>query len=175
MLVAVGPAVGERAGWERGRDVDENIEIERKFLVAEIPSAVDLDSGVEITQGYLAVADDTEVRIRRKGVDCTLTVKRGSGLTRAEYEVSIDADQFEKLWPATAGCRVEKTRFDAPLGTLRAELDQYHGELEGLLTVEVEFESVQAAVAFRRPHWFGRDVTGLKQLANKRLAIDGLP
>jgi CYTH domain-containing protein len=152
-----------------------NVEIERKFLVVDFPPDFDPDAGIPIKQGYLSVADDTEVRIRQKGAWCFLTVKRGSGLSRAEVEIGLEPAQFESLWPATAGRRLEKTRHEVALGRQTAELDQFHGELEGLLTVEVEFDTEEAAAAFDPPSWFGREVTDEKGYANKRLATEGLP
>lgn len=152
----------------------DQIEVERKFLVEEstgVPEAV----GLEILQGYLAVGGGAEVRLRSKAGRCFLTVKRGSGLQRSEYEVGLDTAQFESLWPATAGRRVVKTRFEIPVGKLTAELDRYHGELEGLLTVEVEFGSVAEAEDFDPPSWFGRDVTDDERFKNNRLALDGRP
>lgn len=48
---------------------------------------------MEIEQGYLALADGeggAEVRLRRKQADLLLTVKGGSGRTRAEEEIELD-------------------------------------------------------------------------------------
>ena len=45
-----------------------------------------------------------------------------------------------------------KTRYLVPLGGgLTAEVDVYEGELDGLLTAEVEFADEAAAHAFDRP------------------------
>ncbi len=152
----------------------DQIEVERKFLVDEMPAVAE-GFGAEILQGYLAVGGGAEVRLRSKSGRCFLTVKRGSGLERSEYEVGLDTAQFEALWPATAGRQVEKTRHEVPLGDLTAELDRYHGELEGLLTVEVEFASVSEAGDFDPPAWFGRDVTDDSRYKNNRLALEGRP
>lgn len=153
---------------------DVTIEVERKFLVDEMPADFALGRGVEISQGYLAVGDDAEVRLRRKGARHFLTVKAGSGLARSEYEVALDPEQFECLWPATVGRRLSKTRYEVPVGVLTAELDEYTGELAGLMTVEVEFSSVAEASAFNPPEWFGRELTDDPRFANRRLAVDGL-
>ena len=40
-----------------------------------------------------------------------------------------------------------------------AELDVFHKDLEGIVIVEVEFESVEDAQGFEAPDWFGEDVT----------------
>lgn len=43
--------------------------------------------------------------------------------------------------------------------SLTAELDLFSGELAGLVILEVEFPSLEDAVSFTPPAWFGRDVT----------------
>jgi adenylate cyclase len=151
------------------------LEVERKFLVDELPGGLDRDPGVEIVQGYLSIDGVTEVRVRRKGDRCTLTVKQGSGLARSEFEIGIEKEQFDVLWPATAGRRIEKTRYELPLGMVTAELDRYHGVLDGLTTVEVEFGSVPEARAFVPPSWFDRELTDDGRFANRNLAVDGRP
>jgi adenylate cyclase len=153
---------------------DVTLEVERKFLIEEMPVDFAIGRGIEISQGYLAIGDDAEVRLRRKGARCYLTVKEGSGLARSEYEISLDPDRFDCLWPATAGRRVSKTRFEVPVGALTAELDQYSDELAGLMTVEVEFPSVAEASVFNPPEWFGRELTEDPRYANRCLAVDGL-
>ena len=41
-------------------------EIERKFLVGQLPQELEIESEDEIAQGYLAMGED-EVRLRRRG------------------------------------------------------------------------------------------------------------
>jgi adenylate cyclase len=151
------------------------VEIERKFLVDRPPAL--LDEGERIEQGYLVIGDDgVEVRIRRRGADTTLTVKSGPGMVRTEEELAIDERRFESLWPLTGERRVSKTRHLIPLDSgLTAELDVYAGAHDGLLTVEIEFPSVEASEAFSPPEWLGREVTGDGRFANQALALDGRP
>lgn len=151
-------------------------EIERKFLVDEEPPGLEDRERKEIEQGYLAIDAEAEVRIRRAGADCTLTVKRGAGESREEYEVAIEPSQAEVLWQACAGRQLRKRRYVVPLEDgLRAELDVYAGELAGLRVVEVEFRSAAHAAAFVPPPWFGRELTGDRRFANQALAVDGAP
>jgi adenylate cyclase len=151
------------------------VEIERKFLVDRAPD--ELGEGDRIEQGYLAIGDDgVEVRVRRRGDDMTLTIKSGPGTTRTEEELAIDARRFESLWTLTEGRRVNKTRHLIPLGgDVTIELDVYSGDLDGLLTAEIEFPSLEASDAFTPPAWLGRDVTGDGDYANQALALKGLP
>jgi adenylate cyclase len=149
-------------------------EIERKFLVSAIPDI--RGPGTRILQGYLPLAsEDTELRVRRKGDDTVLTVKRGHGLDRGEQEVAISAEVFETLWPLTEGRRIEKTRYELPHGDATIELDEFGGELEGLLVAEVEFDSLRASELFEEPEWLGREVTSDPAYANRMLAERGRP
>ena len=149
-------------------------EIERKFLVEEMPRA---ESGqTVIEQGYLALDERGEVRLRRKGGELLLTAKTGHGEVREEVEVPLEPRAFEALWPLTAGRRVRKVRHYVPLREeLRAEVDVYAGALDGLRTAEIEFESIEQADRFRPPSWLGDELTGDERYANQSLATQGLP
>jgi adenylate cyclase len=158
--------------------VSANREIERKFLVTgELPDDLDRYPSEEISQGYVAVADDgTEVRVRARGGDYTLTVKSGPSRTRVEEEIEIDERRFESLWELTADRRIEKRRYLVPAGDrLSIELDVYTGELDGLVTAEIEFDSEGQAEAFEPPPWIGSDVTGDAGYSNQSLAAHGRP
>ena len=149
-------------------------EIERKFLVSAIPD--NPGPGTHIVQGYLPLTSEgTELRVRRKGDETVLTVKRGRGLDRTEQEVAISAEVFETLWPLTEDHRIEKTRYELPHGEATIELDEFGGQLEGLLVAEVEFDSLQASEAFDEAEWLGRDVTDDPAYANRTLAERGRP
>jgi adenylate cyclase len=115
------------------------------------------------------------VRLRRRGDDWLLTVKRGSGLSREEAEVELEEAQFERLWPLTEGRRLRKRRHAIGHGERTIELDVYEGELEGLLIAEVEFPSEEAASEFEPPGWFGEEVTGQEAYLNESLAARGAP
>ncbi|MBE9639448.1 CYTH domain-containing protein [Salipiger mangrovisoli] len=152
------------------------VEIERKFLVAQLPDLSGL-AAKPVRQGYVTQAGDTvELRLREKGGACFLTLKSDGGLARMEREIEITRDQFEALWPATGGRVLEKTRH---LGTLSDgtafELDVFTGALAPLVMVEVEFDTEDAARAFTPPAWFGADVTEDRRYRNRALADDGVP
>ena len=151
-------------------------EIERKFLLPAAPDWIGEHPSQQIEQGYLAVTDNAEVRIRRRGEDTTWAVKRGAGESRDEVELPVTPEAFDELWPLTEGRRVRKRRHVVALpGELSAEVDVYQGDLEGLVTAEVEFESTDAAREFDAPAWMGHEVTGDERYANQRLALGGPP
>jgi adenylate cyclase len=153
------------------------MEIERKWVLDAPPDGLDEHEAQRFEQGYLAIDPaGAEVRIRRKdGTTTVMTVKTGMGLVRGEEEWEIEPSHFEALWPLTGDRRVVKTRYFIPLGELTVELDVYEGDLDGLVTAEVEFPSEAAALAFEAPPWLGRDVTEDKRYGNRVLAVEGIP
>jgi len=153
-----------------------SLEIERKFLVASLPKGMDRHPHERILQGYLVVgADGSEVRLRRKGRKHYETVKAGRGEVRSELETELTAIQFDRLWEATAGRRVEKTRYEVPHAGKTIEVDVYHGELAGLVTAECEFATPEESRRFVAPAWLGREVTGDPSYQNQSLALHGRP
>lgn len=146
-------------------------EIERKWVATEAPET----PGEPLQQGYLALDGDVSVRLRISARSAVLTVKAGGGLARTEVEVDLGGDDADALWPHTNG-RIEKSRarIDLPDGHV-AEVDRYGGDLEGLITVEVEFDSVAASERFTAPAWFGREVTTDERWSNASLARHGRP
>lgn len=150
-----------------------NLEIERKFRATHIPAEAlqQVTASLPILQGYLCTSDSAEVRVRKKGDDAFLTVKKGKGIRRQEVEVGITEEQFSALWPATEGQRVEKVRHHLPINEdLVAEMDVFSGANEGLLLVEIEFPDEASAHAFNAPEWFGIDVTADDAYKNSSLA-----
>jgi len=151
-------------------------EIERKFLVKSLPENLEQYPHKDIVQGYLAITEDgTEVRLRKKGKKYFQTVKSGAGKTRFESEVEITEDQFNTLWEATKGKRVEKTRYEIPHESGTIELDIYHGDLDGLLSAEMEFSSEKDSNEFVTPIWLSEEVTDDKKYKNQNLALHGVP
>jgi len=146
-------------------------EIERKFLLKRLPPNLRHFHSRTIEQGYLAVkTDGTQIRLRKAGRRHSLTVKRGRGLSRQEIEIDLTRDQFEELWPATAGCRLTKTRYDVPFGKHMIEIDVYRGRNEGLVVAEVEFHDERECARFQPPDWFAAEVSGKSRYSNVRLA-----
>jgi adenylate cyclase len=158
-----------------GQDGQVATEIERKYLLRELPDPEVLGDGVALRQGYLAEEGDVEVRVRIAGGAARLTVKAGRGGTRTEVELPLDPADAEALWPSTVGRRIEKVRYRVPVGALVAEVDVYGGELSGLAVVEVELPSEGASAAFEAPGWFGPEVTGTPGWSNAALARHGRP
>jgi CYTH domain-containing protein len=150
-------------------------EIERKFLLDGLPPQLAFARRTAILQGYLALDGDTEVRVRRTPRGDTLTIKHGGGEIRVEEELELDGRRGDALWALTEGRRLQKTRRMMRVEGLEVSVDEYFGELAGLVVAEVEFDDEQAAREFMPPAWFGREVTGESAYANRSLSVDGLP
>ncbi len=151
-------------------------EVERKFLVAELPDLTRARA-VRIRQGYLtSKPDSVEIRLRQKGDTYLTTLKKGAGLERVECEAEISEAHFDAFWPATEGRRVEKTRWTGRLACgATFELDIFEGTLAPLVLVEVEFGTREEASGFQPPAWFGQDVTDDARYSNASLAASGAP
>ena len=150
------------------------MEIERKFLVKEIPSDLARYPMKKIMQGYIST--DPVLRLRQSDDKYIFTYKGEGQLAREEFESSLTKAQFEKLWPLVTGNKIVKDRYCIPLENgLVAELDIYHQHLDGLTRVEVEFASIDEANAFTPPDWFGEDVTFDEQYSNSNLSKSTTP
>ena len=148
-----------------------NQEIERKFLLRQLPDQLKRSRHSIIEQGYLATEPaGRQVRLRKKGKRASLTFKVGRGAHREEREIRLSPKQFAALWPGTAGRRLRKVRYDIPWKNLVIEIDVYRGRHAGLVVAEVEFPDRVTCRKFKPPSWFGREVTGEKRYSNVRLA-----
>jgi len=146
-------------------------EIERKFLVKRLPLAILHSRHYRIAQGYLAnERGGRHVRLRKKARSASLTFKVGRASNREEREIRLSAKQFATLWPATAGRRLRKTRYEVPWKNLTIEIDIYLGRNHGLIVAEVEFPNQTSRRKFKPPAWFGREITGERRYSNVKLA-----
>lgn len=151
-------------------------EIERKWRLPHgvpAPLALETYRSVPVRQGYLTdTQSGAELRIRQIGDEYFITIKGGTGLSRKEWERTLPGVQFDALWPETEGRRIEKTRSFIPHGEHTVELDVFHGNQEGLVLFEVEFNSVQEASAYVPPAWARGcvEVTSDPLYKNKALA-----
>ena len=143
------------------------MEIERKFLVKELPDLSGAKSS-EIMQGYVSISP--EVRVRKLDDKYYRTEKGEGTVVREEREWEISSQEGEALFASVQTNVIEKTRYYIPCGKYTAELDIYKGKFSGLCVVEIEFPTLDEANAFVPPVWFGEDVSEKKEYRNKNLA-----
>ena len=166
------------------------MEIERKYLVSELPETLNNYPYRTIEQGYLNT--DPVIRIRRDDEKYELTYKskgmdndeyyltyKGKGLlAREEYNLPLTKEAYEHLLSKIDGRLIKKKRYMLPLGEftndplgLTIELDLFEGDLAPLLLAEVEFPDEPSANAFTPPSWFGEDVTFSGKYHNSYLSL----
>ena len=134
------------------------MEIERKFLIKDLPEAMRGCSCHQIEQAYLCT--DPVVRVRRQDNDYILTYKGPGMLSREEYNLPLTESGYRHLLEKADGNVLTKKRYVIPLPSgLKAELDIFEGKFTGLRIVEVEFPDTDAADRFAAPEWFGDEVT----------------
>lgn len=134
------------------------MEIERKFLLSELPKESAQADFQLVEQAYLCT--DPVVRIRRQDHSYYLTYKGSGKMCREEYNLPLNKEAYEHLLPKTDGNPISKKRFLIPLKDgLTAEVDCFDGLFRGLFLAEVEFPDVETARAFLPPVWFGKEVT----------------
>ncbi len=148
------------------------MEIERKYLITEIPFSLSDVKKDHIIQAYICT--DPVIRLRKKNDDYILTVKSRGLLAREETELPLTPESFDHLMKKTEGICIKKTRCNIPLPCgskeLLIELDLFAGDYEGLRMAEVEFASVKESEEFTPPAWFGKEVTGDPRFYNSWLS-----
>jgi len=143
-------------------------EIERKFLVKN-DSYKSLGKGEYLHQGFLSTDKERVVRIRIKGEKAWLTVKGiNIGATRAEYEYEIPKDDAEYMLDHLClQPTIEKHRYLVEHAGFTWEVDEFHGENQGLVVAEIELPSEDTP--FDLPAWVGEEVTGVARYYNANL------
>lgn len=145
------------------------LEIERKFLVRKDRDWKRLASSCShIQQGYFAAVNTVRVRIRDdKGY---LTIKGPSsngGLSRYEFEKMISLEEAQQLMLLCEPGVIDKHRYLVPFEGHTFEVDEFHGDNEGLVLAEVELGSEDEA--FAKPDFLGLEVTGDRHFYNSQM------
>ena len=135
-----------------------SVEIERKFLVKD-DRWRKLGTGIFYRQGYLSTDLERTVRIRTDGTKGFITIKgimKNGRRDEFEYEISVE----DANWMLDTLCiqpLIEKTRYRITVNDLIWEVDEFWGENEGLIIVEVELREYHQHLTV--PDWVGEEVT----------------
>mgnify|MGYP002803261926 CR=1 FL=1 len=144
------------------------MEIERKFLVRELPGPLEQYEHAALEQGYLCT--DPVVRVRREGEEYYLTYKGGGKMIREEYNLPLNETAYQHLIAKADGFRIRKTRYRIPLPGPEGLV----AEPGRLVMAEVEFASKEQAEAFTPPSWFGEEVTFRREYHNSYMSRYGI-
>ena len=140
-------------------------EIERKFLLKSDTWRSPVRESRAMRQGYLASGARLSVRVRVAGDEGWLNIKAGGLVaSRHEYEYPIPLEEARELLALAEGPLIEKTRHFVEHGGMTWEIDEFHGENEGLVVAELELDREDEP--FARPPWLGVEVTQLRRYYN---------
>ena len=150
------------------------MEIERKFLIKE--NAFDLSQYdfVELQQAYISTSPVIRVRKRTTAntEEFILTVKSKGMLSRQEFELNLDTEDYNNLLKKAEGNVITKRRYIIPLSDgLTLELDYFKEIFEGLIMGEIEFSSEDEAKKYNLPDFVIREVTFDKRYHNSNMSI----
>jgi CYTH domain-containing protein len=148
-----------------------SIEIERKFLVLNDSFKSENYKKSYIKQGFLNSNKNRVVRIRILDDTGFITVKGISskdGTSRFEWERKILLKEAQKLLTLCEEGIIEKNRYFIKVDNFIYEIDVFEGENKGLTVAEIELNTVFEK--FEKPHWIGKEVTGLTKYYNSELS-----
>ena len=145
------------------------IEIERKFLVKNT-SVLDGVKGEKLEQGYLSIASERTIRIRRMGENAWITVKsKTEKCSRREFEYDVPTVDAEyMLKEMCIGTIIHKVRHLIKHAGKIWEVDVFEEPYAGLVIAEVELESENEEIAL--PSWVGEEVTHDRRYFNSNLS-----
>lgn len=144
-------------------------EIERKFLVKG-PFKELAFSHSRIIQAYICSERGRTVRVRIRDEKGYITIKGPSlngGLSRYEFETEISKEDAENLLLLCGNVFIDKTRWLVKSGKHTFEVDEFHGENEGLIMAEVELSHEDEA--YEKPSFIDQEVTGDRRYYNSQL------
>ncbi len=146
------------------------MEIERKFLIKQLPADLEAYSCRQIEQAYLCTSP--VIRIRRQDDEYILTCKGSGMMVREEYNLPLTREAYDHLLPKADGNILTKKRYVIPLtAALKIELDIFEGKFAGLQMAEVEFPDEESANAFAPPDWFAEEVTWNPEYHNSAMSV----
>ena len=99
-----------------------------------------------------------------------LTIKGPSengGLSRYEFETEVSPEDGRQLMRLCRPGKIDKTRWLVKCGEHTVEVDEFHGDNEGLVMAEIELSSEDEA--YEKPDFLGKEVTGDKRYYNSHL------
>lgn len=150
------------------------LEIEHKYLVVNDSYKKMAIGKVVIKQGYLNRNPDRTVRVRVMGEKGFLTVKsRNHGAKRLEFEYEIPKQDAEEILKLSQPGIIDKTRYMVPFSGLIWEVDEFHGNLNGVTVAEVELPELDCC--YEKPPFIGEDITGNPKFYNSNLQNSNNP
>lgn len=173
----IDPLVAAKLGFPKLRYVF--VERERRWLCSCLPRELVAETE-RITDLYVA---GSNLRLRE-----ARSLAGGPPMLRLTRKVDVDArtrlissiylqePEFALLQGVLIGRQLRKRRHRLrSAADVALAVDEFDGELAGLMLLEAEFSSSQALQEFQAPWYAGCEVTTDPRYAGGSLAFDGLP
>ena len=155
------------------------VEHERRWLCRNVPREKVIRSE-RITDLYVT---GSRLRLREArpidGGSARLRLSRKADVdsrTRLITSIYLPEEEFAVLAASLTGLRIEKLRYGlrSPPGVVLS-VDQFQGELSGLVMIEAEFDAFDLMAAFPMPEFAFREVTDDPRYSGGHLVKHGLP
>lgn len=146
-------------------------EIEHKYLVVDDSYKQLATESHKIKQGYLSRDKNRTVRIRILDDSAFVTIKGKTEFdTRSEYEYEIPvSDADEMLRNLCVQPIIDKIRHIIYVGEDRWEIDEFCGDLSGLVLAEIEIP--YSEYKYSTPPFVGKNVTDDPKYYNSNLGV----
>lgn len=171
---------------QNGLNPNEGAVLPKSFLRQQYLSGKDFNNHpitnpVQIEKGFI-LNENTKLAVIRESNDVGeryLLEEIRAGFSERIF-VEIAKPQFDELWEQTRGLQVKKTEYETTIesegvGEIPAIVSKYHGELEGLNIVEVEFPSLLHNFSFDPEKYNLRDISKHREYEESSLVLSGLP
>jgi CYTH domain-containing protein len=143
--------------------------ITRKFLVKSLPDLTRKECSSQ-NRSYLYRKNGIVIRVQSKGNVFELERKVSkTALIRESEKISITKEEFDTL-SKIAKDNITRDSY-VITETPDIVLQIYHSKFEGLVRVEVRFQSIEEANQFSPPEWMGREITNT-HLAKDETLLD---
>ncbi len=130
------------------------LEIERRYLLLPLQVEYFLRmlnmqfTKIDITQNYV-LRDGKMGRVRQLNDKYYLTIKKGEGLVREEFEEEITPEIYNNVLASEDKINtLRKKRYIVTIDGFVYEIDEFQGSLKGLVLLEVEFKNKEEASSF---------------------------
>ena len=140
------------------------IELEKTYLAKKLPDGLVDCEFKEIIDVYVPKAHPhPKIRLRKNGDKFELTKKQpldeNDASRQKEQTIILTQEEFDFLNLQLDGKKVRKLRYFYDYDGLTAEFDIFQDELEGLVVVDFEFESLNEKDNFKMPDFCLVDIT----------------
>ncbi len=143
------------------------MEIERKWLIKQLPNLSSFKR-VESERYFVFIGHGVEARVQKINDKFEFERKvETSSLSRDEIRFDITEAEFE-FYKSISGKSILRDSYEFSKSP-NISIKIYHGDYEGLMRVEVEFNSEDDAKQFTPFDWFGKEITNSELGRDKNL------